>query len=191
MDSDLILGEGWHRQIQEAISVCDLGLLLVSPAFLASKYIKENELPSFVADEKTAVPVMLQRIDFQLHDLKGLEEKQVFLFNYEGFKEPRPYAECKGLRREDFVLELFRQIERKLAKRTKGSSNEKPVVDPLIDLRLFELASKAYRLRGTPKHFLDSQSLTKKQRAELYDRVLIAERGHASKHNPYLDMGDA
>lgn len=191
MDSDLILGENWHRQIQAAINVCDLGLLLVSPAFLASKYIKESELPSFVADEKAAVPVMLQRIDFQLHDLKGLEEKQIFLFNYEGFKEPRPYAECKGLRRDDFVLELFRQIERKLAKRTKGSSHEKPVVDPLLDLRLFELASKAYRLRGTPKHFLDSQSLTQKQRAELYDRVLIAERGHASKHNPYLEMGDA
>jgi hypothetical protein len=191
MDSDLILGEDWHRKIQAAINSSDVGFLLISPAFLPSKYIKESELPSFVVDKKAAVPVMLQRIDFQLHDLRGLEKKQIFLFDYEGFKEPRSYVECKGPRRDDFVLELFRQIERKLAERTKGSAHEKPAVDPLLDLRLFELASRAYRLRGTPKYFLDSQSLTKEQRAELYDRVLIAGRGHASKHNPYLEPDDA
>ena len=48
-DGDIELGTDWHEQIQRAIGVCDFGLLLVSPAFLASSYITRNELPHFVA----------------------------------------------------------------------------------------------------------------------------------------------
>jgi hypothetical protein len=54
-----------------------------------------------------------------------------------------------------------------------------------MDLRLFELAAEAYRRRGTPKFFLDSQTLTKKQKAELYDKVVLSERGRPAKNNPY------
>ena len=35
-DSDLIVGENWQVQITDAIKSCDLGLLMISPAFLAS-----------------------------------------------------------------------------------------------------------------------------------------------------------
>ena len=114
-DTALIVGEDWEKQIIEAINKCDLGLLLISPAFLASKFISEKELPAFVSGEKLSIPVMLQPIDFARHDLKGLDKKQIFLLNYEGFKEPRAYGECKKLRRDTFILELFKAIEDKLA----------------------------------------------------------------------------
>jgi hypothetical protein len=38
-DRDIELGAPWHAQIQHAIARCHFGLLLVSPAFLASDYI--------------------------------------------------------------------------------------------------------------------------------------------------------
>ena len=81
------------------------------------------------------------------------------------------------------MLELFRQIERKL---DVSTSSSKTVMsqDPIMDLRLFELAAEAYRRRGTPKYFLDSQTLTKNQKAELYDKVVLSERGRPAKNNP-------
>jgi hypothetical protein len=113
-DSGLEVGEAWEKQIIAARDHCDFGLLLVSPAFLASRFITEKELPVFVSGEKASIPVMLQPIDFVRHDLKGLEQRQIFRLNFEGFKEPRAYGECKKHRRDTFVLELFKAIEDKL-----------------------------------------------------------------------------
>lgn len=114
-DTGLEVGEEWEKQILSARDNCDFGLLLVSPAFLGSKFITENELPTFVSGEKPSIPVMLQPVDFSKHDLKGLEKMQIFRLNFDGFKEPRAYGECKKGRRDTFVLELFRTIENKLA----------------------------------------------------------------------------
>ncbi len=113
-DTDLIVGEEWEKKILDARDKCDFGLLLVSPAFLASNYISEKELPIFVSGEKPSIPVMLQPVDFERHNLKGLEKRQVFRLDYEGFKEPRAYGECKPQRRDTFVFELFKAIEDKL-----------------------------------------------------------------------------
>ncbi len=114
-DSAIAAGEDWEQQIEQAIEQCDFGLLLISPAFLASKYISRKELPAFVDDQnKPFIPVMLQQVDFARHDLKGLEKRQIFRLDFEGFNEPRAYGDCKGTRRETFVFELFRAIEDRL-----------------------------------------------------------------------------
>ncbi len=77
-DGQIILGEKWHIEIQAALQACDLGLLLVSPTFLAGDYIKEHELPAFVTGEKPCIPVELKTVDFKNHKLLGLEERQIF-----------------------------------------------------------------------------------------------------------------
>lgn len=82
---------------------------------MASKFITEKELPTFASGEKPLIPVMLNPIDLARHDLKGLEKKQIFRLDYDGFKEPRAYVDCKKQRRDTFVLELFKSIEEKLA----------------------------------------------------------------------------
>jgi len=50
-DTKLVLGEDWKIQIAEAIENCDFGLLLISPAFLASSFIIKSELPKFVSGD--------------------------------------------------------------------------------------------------------------------------------------------
>ena len=77
-DGQITLGEKWHHEIQTALRACDIGMLLVSPTFLASGYIKDHELPAFVKDEKPCIPVELKKIDFKNHSLRGLEERQIF-----------------------------------------------------------------------------------------------------------------
>lgn len=113
-DTHIVIGDDWHDSIIQARDTCDFGLLLISQSFLSSKFIIKNELPVFTKGIKPAIPVMLGPIDFENHDLKGLEKKQIFMLDYEGFKEPRSYYECKPLRRETFILELFREIENKI-----------------------------------------------------------------------------
>jgi hypothetical protein len=116
-DSMISVGADWHNEIVAARDICDVGLLLISPAFLTSRYIAENELPFFVGDNHTpSVPVMLQAVDFNLQDTKGLEESQVFRFSGRRFTEPRAYGEIKSPARNDFVHALFQSIEAKLSK---------------------------------------------------------------------------
>lgn len=116
-DRDILVGEDWQPAIEKALEQCTLGFLLISPAFLGSQYISENELPRFVGGRaKPVVPVMLQPVDPKLHDLKGLEEKQVFRLDRPSFSEPKAFADCMGSRRDDFALELFRLVEARLAR---------------------------------------------------------------------------
>ena len=113
-DGEILAGERWHEQIQAAVARCQFGLLLVSPAFLGSAYIKDHELPTFVASnladpepEKRAIPVALKRILFDNStDLKGLERLQIFHDSREKtFQECRDPIDC-----DNFALELFQQI---------------------------------------------------------------------------------
>jgi len=115
-DSAIFVGELWDREIHDALDKCDLGLLLVSPAFLVSDYITREELPRFVGSEtKPVIPIMLDWVDFDLHDLKGLEVHQVF--QLEGSKVSRAYADCPNdIYRRRFVEVLFPQIEGRLHK---------------------------------------------------------------------------
>jgi hypothetical protein len=113
----ILPGENWHEKIQEAIKECDFGLLLISPSFLGSAYIKEYELPHFTGkNAKPVFPVMLRRISFERQDLLGLEEKQIFRLQSNRFKEPRAFSEISAARREDFAYEFFLQVEERLDK---------------------------------------------------------------------------
>ncbi|NJL56490.1 toll/interleukin-1 receptor domain-containing protein [bacterium] len=44
-DQRLEIGDRWHNEIQTTLPQVKAAILLVSPAFLASKYIKNSELP--------------------------------------------------------------------------------------------------------------------------------------------------
>ncbi|NIS60502.1 MAG: TIR domain-containing protein [Proteobacteria bacterium] len=116
-DSKTLVGEEWHEAICEALGRCTVGLLLISPAFLGSKYISKHELPKFVGNSaKPLIPIMLQPKDFERYDLKGLKRRQIFRLEDERVKSPKSYGECTGNQRDRFVQVLFREVERKLDK---------------------------------------------------------------------------
>jgi hypothetical protein len=118
-DMEILVGEKWHDEIQKALAECNLGLLLVSPAFLGSQYISEHELPKFMkSDAKLLIPIMLQPVNFKLHDLKGLQRAQIFRLESPRFQSPKAYGDCTGCQRDRFVQELFSQVESRLDKLT-------------------------------------------------------------------------
>lgn len=113
----LLLGERWHERIQDEIARSDFGLLLLSPAFLTSAYIGAHELPRFVGrgdGVKPIVPVGLKPVDFERHDLKGLEAHQVFRL------DGRFFAELPSSRRDAFAFALFQQIDDRVARGLAG-----------------------------------------------------------------------
>jgi hypothetical protein len=114
-DNDILVGEKWHEEIQIALGQCDMGLVLVSPAFLGSQYIQDHELPQFMkGGENPVIPVLLQPVDLERHDLKGLQQTQIFRLERPRFASPKAYGECSGSHRDQFAQELFRQVEARL-----------------------------------------------------------------------------
>lgn len=116
-DTDILVGENWHREIQKAIAGSDLGLLLISPAFLASQYIDEHELTKFIGKRaKPVLPIVLQRVNLERHDLKGLQETQLFGLKGTKVQPFKAFGDCTPLQRTRFAESLFDRIERRLDK---------------------------------------------------------------------------
>ena len=113
-DVDLKVGEKWDERIKNELEVCDCGILLVSAAFLNSKYIAETELAALMNGDKLVFPVLLSKVNFEHHNLVGLQDFQIFRYMDAGFSAPRSFGEMRGPRKVDFVDRLFAQMEDRL-----------------------------------------------------------------------------
>ncbi len=120
-DKDHILpGDKWHDEVQAAIATSAFGLLLVSQSFLSRSYIRDHELPHFVAandddinPKKCAIPVALDDILNDNTDLRGLQALQIF----KGEKA-EPWSMVIGRKqREKFAAQLVDRIHQVLKKR--------------------------------------------------------------------------
>lgn len=112
-DTDVVIGEDWDAEIRRALAESDLGLLLVSPAFLASEYIAEVELPSLL--DGPVLPVLLEQVSHARHQLHGLQDKQIYALAIG--PRGRAFADCTSAKdKRAFVAGLFEQIEARLDK---------------------------------------------------------------------------
>lgn len=110
-DSHLLLGEDWRRQILARLAGCDYGLLLLSPGFIGSRFILEEELPRLLGPGVDKVlPVMLKRLPMDgSRELYGVDARQVF-FGSGG----RCFTETRGAGRERFALELATKVRERV-----------------------------------------------------------------------------
>jgi hypothetical protein len=109
-DTAVLVGQRWHAEIQQALTDCQAGLLLLSPAFLGSAYITQHELPRFLQLAKPILPVLCKPIDPHYHDLKGLDPYQMFRLD-----DHKAFADCTtDVVRSRFAATLFAQIEQRL-----------------------------------------------------------------------------
>lgn len=203
-DEEIDPGERWHDTIQKAIRECNFGLLLVSKYFLASKYIREHELPAFVspdpdqpAENKRAVPVALQPLDFSgKTDLKGLEQHQVFMHKGKAYSQQSSTAA-----KEDFADALYQKILR-IAERSHSTivpsplPGEKPQINKpeIIDAGPFgaEVRACIANLLRKPQmlpvlNFLCPKAVSADQGAA----VLVPEGANFDPHQAVLNLHKA
>ena len=112
MDTNILPGEKWRNQIDAALAGGRFGILCITPNFLASGFITNDELPALLA-KPMVVPVGIQKISFNGEmDLKGLQAYQLFRDS-----KGRTFDACgRKTGRRDFALELNRKIAALLEK---------------------------------------------------------------------------
>ncbi|WP_439483994.1 leucine-rich repeat domain-containing protein [Cyclobacterium plantarum] len=80
-DREILLGSDWNSRLEKEIETCQVGILLVSSAFLTSEYIQEKELADLILRLKdhhgfVLVPIYFEAFDF--HDWHHLKVYQFF-----------------------------------------------------------------------------------------------------------------
>lgn len=120
IDRDIVLGERWHEEIQEAIKTCDFGILLLSATFFNRNYIKNHELPHFIDGvtqeiKKPIIPVGLKSFNLE-GDLLGIKNFQMHRYQKSLGKEHKFFSEIRGHHREKFASELVNKMELKFDK---------------------------------------------------------------------------
>lgn len=67
-DTDIEVGDQWERSIETQLSNANVAVLLISPAFLGSKYIRNSELPALLMNAMNkgaaVLPVILRHSPF-------------------------------------------------------------------------------------------------------------------------------
>ena len=159
-DSMILLGGDWHADIQSNLATCDFGLLFVSLPFLNSDYVQQYELSQFVSQEppyvtsKKAIPVGLNVVDFEHHDLRGLDKLQIFQH------EQKFYAKSRV--KEAFATALFRQIEQAMA--VYFQPQPKPeTMDEKAKRLLPVLSTSLLDCQGKPMNLNDHHSIDAKK----------------------------
>lgn len=71
-DRDILVGETWDEEIRRQMELADIALVLVSQAFLNSRYCRESEIASFVRERKSRglviVPIILSACNWKGYD---------------------------------------------------------------------------------------------------------------------------
>lgn len=91
-DQSIDLGADWDAVIKREIEKSDLALLFVSASYIASPYVRKEELGAFFKkmqeDKFTMLPVLLRDCDFtSFETLSGIQFFQAKYLDY-GFKKP-------------------------------------------------------------------------------------------------------
>lgn len=121
-DTALVVGENWDEDIRVALAEADVGLLLITPAFLGSNYITKVELPALL--QRPVLPVLLEPVHPARQDMHGLDAKQIFGLSVQGGHR-RAFVDCRPGDRRKFVEVLFDQIERRLDRLAATMSPER------------------------------------------------------------------
>lgn len=104
-DKDIEVGENWRQAIESALNRARVGILLVSPNFLNSRFIQEDELPPLLrAAEEDECRIVWVAVDYSLVD-------QTDLIRYQAANDPRkPLASLTKPQRAREISKVGRLI---------------------------------------------------------------------------------
>ena len=118
-DSHILAGVEWSEEIDSRFDESDCVIQLVSPAFLASDFIRDHEIPGLgKTPRKPILPLMLKNVplngDYEFH---GIDKHQIFFLRGANGK-PRVYGDLgRDAQKDRFANEFVNVIIRRVNKR--------------------------------------------------------------------------
>ncbi len=105
-DTQIRAGMKWRDEIEKALSATKVAILLVSTDFLASEFIRTNELPPLLKaaenEGATVIPIILKPCLFDRH--KGLAE-------FQSINSPtKPLSKLKHTEQDEILVRLATRI---------------------------------------------------------------------------------
>ncbi|MDQ1350069.1 MAG: hypothetical protein QG657_370, partial [Acidobacteriota bacterium] len=168
-DKDIFIGDQWRESIQNNVKTCDFALLLVSPDYLASDFIKIEEFNRFLERAKKEnfifFPILLRHCNFS--QWEELAKRQFFMPGGADYGSPDlkniAYADLVKFRESDgfplpnsnldrYHMELIDALENSIAAHLDVSMPDKEVESIYTGLKK---GSRAYYdlLRGPNGRF--------------------------------------
>ena len=117
-DSHILAGGEWGEEIDSRFDESDYVIQLVSPAFLASDFIRDHEIPGRgKTPHKPTLPLMLKNVplngDYEFH---GIDKHQIFFLRGANGK-PRVYGDLgRDAQKDRFANEFVNAIIRRADK---------------------------------------------------------------------------
>ncbi|MEM9271715.1 MAG: toll/interleukin-1 receptor domain-containing protein [Cyanobacteria bacterium P01_F01_bin.143] len=103
-DMDILPGQNWNEQIRNFLEWADVAIVLISPSYLASDFIRNVELPSIckaIKENHTQViPIMIQSVEFE-------EE----ILNYKFLNPSQPLVSLSQKQQDTYLRKLLRLLE--------------------------------------------------------------------------------
>jgi len=170
-DEKISAGAQWRDEIKRAIEATKVAVLLLSPSFLASEFIAENELPPLLlaAKEEGAIilPIIVRSSNF--------EDTEIAKF--QAVNSPsKPVAGMKPYQRDEFWAKVVRDIKNAV------------VPQPEIYEVAKAMMRKAAPDKGEEKLDEDTPQPIQKNSTEEGDRQLNKEPPQAHEVNSGLHM---
>lgn len=128
-DMDILPGQNWNEQIKKFLEFADIAIVLVSPSYLASDFIRTNELPSLLREAQEG---RLRVIPILIRDsiLQGEILKWKFLN-----QSSEPLASLSSLKQETYfrkLSETIRHLANERAHNHKINGAEKSLFDRVV-----------------------------------------------------------
>jgi formylglycine-generating enzyme required for sulfatase activity len=104
-DTQIRAGSQWREAIQQALAVAKVAVLLVSPNFLASEFIANDELPSLLkAAEEEGLTVLWVAVRHSLYEDTAIAAYQA------ANKPARPLAALSASEQDEELVKIAQQI---------------------------------------------------------------------------------
>jgi len=115
-DDAIKSGDKWKQEIKKHISMASIAILMVSPSFLTSDFILNEELPDLLHDaEDEKVRIMwlpIRHSSVKDYHIKGKNGIDICIADYHAvFDIAKPLAEMKGKERDRVFLKLYQEIK--------------------------------------------------------------------------------
>ena len=122
-DSNIKPGSNWHSEIKKAISKNRVGVLLVSPDFLASGYIAKVELPEMIKQQQNGFTILWIPIRYSNYELTPLNQIQSLI------DPSKPLAGLSSSKQDYELVKIAKRIE--AAININAVANSLKIIDDL------------------------------------------------------------